>query len=80
MKISAGPEDTERATMTTDGGSTWSEAAFGKWVKPHRVVNDSTVYASGKTVYKYSRNISTGVKDIAEKIEGNYKSTFAELS
>ena len=60
-------------SSTTDGGLTWTGGGFGKWVNRYRIINDSTVYASGKTIYKYSRTTSTGIKTTTEKIDDTYK-------
>ncbi len=48
---------------TTDGGSTWSNLGVGGNLNRIFVINSTTVFASGTTVYKYT-NGTLGTQDI----------------
>ncbi len=56
---------------TTDGGFTWQPNPWGYNVNRFRYINDSTVYAVGRTVYKYSRD-PIGIKPISNQIPNQF--------
>ena len=49
----AGGNTTYTTLETTDGGSSWHDANFGKRVNRIRRINNSVAYAMGETIYKY---------------------------
>lgn len=53
--------------QTTDGGATWTPQYWGFNVNRFRYINDSLVYAVGKTVYKYT-TVPIGINPISNQI------------
>jgi photosystem II stability/assembly factor-like uncharacterized protein len=56
---------------TTDGGLTWTPEYWGFNVNRFRYVNDSVMYAVGKTVYKYTTT-PIGIQPISNEIPQNF--------
>jgi hypothetical protein len=56
---------------TTNGGINWSAQTWGYNVNRFRYINDSVMYAVGKTVYKYSR-FPIGIQQISSDIPGTF--------
>jgi photosystem II stability/assembly factor-like uncharacterized protein len=57
---------------TTDGGETWHPAAFGARVNRFRFLNDSTGYAAGQYVYKYSPPLPVGIAENNNEIPRSF--------
>ena len=53
--------------QTTDNGITWTSQTWGFNVNRFRYVNDSVMYAVGRTVYKYSR-YPIGIQPISTEV------------
>ena len=49
--------------VTTDGGHNWSSADFGSRVNRLDFNNNNICFACGETIYKYTSNLSTFVKN-----------------
>jgi len=50
---------------TLDGGDSWTFINFGSRIHGMHILNDSVGYACGRTIYKYSPDVSTGVEEDA---------------
>jgi photosystem II stability/assembly factor-like uncharacterized protein len=61
---------------TTNGGDTWFPDTFGVRVNRFRMLNDSIGYATGQTVYKYSKTLPS---DVAVTPEPNLPSSYVTL-
>jgi photosystem II stability/assembly factor-like uncharacterized protein len=48
---------------TTDGGDTWFQQPFGVRLNRVRMLNDTIGYSVGQGVYKYSRELPTGIAE-----------------
>lgn len=53
---------------TTDGGETWHAAGFGARVNRFWMIDDSTGYAGGSTIYRYSSSSVTSADETHEDI------------
>lgn len=53
--------------ITTNGGLNWSKAGWGKSMNRMRFINDTLAFASGRNVYKYSKNL-VGISYIQTEI------------
>ena len=51
---------------TLDGGQTWSDLNIGNNLNRIFIINSTTAYASGTTVYKYTED-TLGVEDLAQQ-------------
>ena len=49
--------------VTTDGGHNWSSADFGSRVNRLDFINNNIGFACGETIYKYTNNLGTFVKN-----------------
>ncbi|HKI77336.1 MAG TPA: YCF48-related protein [Ignavibacteriaceae bacterium] len=50
------------AGITNDGGQSWQPDNFGKSLNRFQFFGDSIAYASGITIYKYTKQITTEIK------------------
>lgn len=72
---------------TLDGGLTWNDLAIGSNLNRIFIINSTTAYAAGTTVYKYTED-TLGVEDLSEtdvkhleiKLFENPVETFLEFS
>ena len=66
--------------VTTDGGHNWSSADFGSRVNRLDFINNNIGFACGETIYKYTSNLGTSVKnELAKFLENpviNYPNPF----
>jgi hypothetical protein len=53
---------------TTNGGNTWIENPFGRWVNRIRFLNDTLGYAVGQGVYKYTSEKGIGIINLTNEI------------
>jgi hypothetical protein len=66
---------------TLDGGDTWTLLDLGVWIHGMHILNDSVGYACGRTIYKHSPDVSTGVKEepslpLSHRLHQNYPNPF----
>lgn len=66
---------------TVDGGDTWTFVNFGRSIHGMHILNDSVGYACGRTIYKYSPDVSTSVDEsdptpISYQLRQNYPNPF----
>ena len=66
---------------TLDGGDTWTFINFGNRIHGMHILNDSVGYACGRTIYKYSPDVSTGVEEenplpLSHRLHQNYPNPF----
>ena len=57
--------------VTTDGGYNWSSADFGSRVNRFNFINNNIGFACGETIYKYTSNLGTFVKNELAKFPKN---------
>ena len=57
--------------VTTDGGYNWSSADFGSRVNRFNFINNNIGFACGETIYKYTSNLGTFVKNELAKFSEN---------
>ena len=57
--------------VTTDGGHNWSSADFGSRVNRLDFINNNVGFACGETIYKYTSNLNTFVKNELVKFPEN---------
>ena len=57
--------------VTTDGGHNWSSADFGSRVNRLDFINNNIGFACGETIYKYTSNLGTFVKNELAKFPEN---------
>ena len=57
--------------VTTDGGHNWSSADFGSRVNRLDFINNNIGFACGETIYKYTNNLGTFVKNELAKFPEN---------
>ena len=57
--------------VTTDGGYNWSSADFGSRVNRFNFINNNIGFACGETIYKYTSNLGTFVKNELAKFPEN---------
>ena len=57
--------------VTTDGGHNWSSADFGSRVNRLDFINNNIGFACGETIYKYTSNLGTFVKNELVKFPEN---------
>jgi len=66
---------------TLDGGNKWTLLDIGERIHGMHIVNDSVGYACGRTIYKYSPDVSTGVDEgyptpLSYQLAQNYPNPF----
>ncbi len=71
-----GGNSTQTTYQTTDGGNTWSPANFGVRINRFRFVDESSGYAAGQTIYKYTGSKPTDVKDLQAPDEFNLSQNY----
>lgn len=58
-----GGNSIQTTLMSTNGGDTWEPANFGVRINRFFFINELSGFASGQTIYKYTGQLSTGVKE-----------------
>ncbi len=55
---------------TTDAGASWHLAGFGRTLNRVRFLNDTIAYASGQSIYKFSKTV--GIVQLSSQIPGDF--------